>query len=308
MTRTASFRVWGTTAVVAVTDARALPSARATVDGLLERVGAACSRFRGDSELSRANARAGTAVGISDLLAELVESGLAAARSTDGLVDPTLGAELRAAGYDRTFALVRTRGSWALRPVAPRRATWRDIELDRERLLLTVPFALELDLGATAKAWTADAAARSAAARHGTGVLVAIGGDVAVAGPPPSAGWAVRIADDHAAPLDTAGPVVAIAEGGLATSGTAVRRWRTEQGIAHHVIDPRTGRPADTPWRTVTVAAGSCLAANTASTAALVLGDAAPGWLEEQRLPARLVRENGAPSLTSGWPSEAVAA
>ncbi|MGZ4310379.1 MAG: FAD:protein FMN transferase, partial [Gaiellaceae bacterium] len=114
--------------------------------------------------------------------------------------------------------------------------------------------------------------------------------------------------DDHAAPLDTAGPVVAIAEGGLATSGTAVRRWRTEQGIAHHVIDPRTGRPAGTPWRTVTVAAGSCLIANTASTAALVLGDAAPGWLEEQRLPARLVRESGAPSLTGGWPSEAAAA
>jgi thiamine biosynthesis lipoprotein len=308
VTRAASFRAWGTSVVIAVTDARALPSARATVDGLLERVGAACSRFTGDSELSRANARAGTAVGISALLAELVGTGLEAARSTEGLVDPTLGTELRAAGYDRTWALVRTRDSWALRPVAPRRATWRDVELDRDRLLLTVPRGLELDLGATAKAWTADAAAHSIAKDLGAGTLVSLGGDVAVAGPPPTDGWAVRIADDHAAPLDTAGPVVAVAEGGLATSGTAVRRWHTDQGTAHHVIDPRTGRPADTPWRTVTVAAGSCLAANTASTAALVLGQAAPAWLGEQRLPARLVREDGTPTLTGGWPAEAEAA
>ncbi len=168
-----------------------------------------------------------------------------------------------------------------------------------------MPPGTELDLGATAKALAADRGAAAAHAAAGCGVLVSLGGDVAVAGDAPAGGWPVRIADDHAAPLDTPGPTVALAVGGLASSGTAVRRWRAGGTELHHVVDPRTGRPAVTPWRTVTVAAATCVDANVAGTASVVLGDAAPAWLEERRLPARLAPAAGEPVCVAGWPAEA---
>lgn len=304
----ARFEALGTSAVVSVTDAGALSEARELLAQDLAAVDLACSRFREDSELVRANARAGTSTRISRLLAEAVRVALDAARNSNGLVNPTLGAHLRAAGYDRTFSLVQERGAWTLRALPPRRASWGDVELDEVERTLLIPPGIELDLGATAKAWAADRAAARIAETTGCGALVSLGGDVAVAGPPPEGGWAIRIADDHAADLDGPGPVVAITAGGLATSGVAVRRWATDRGEAHHLIDPRTGRPAVTPWLTVSVAAPSCVAANTVSTAAIVLGEDAPAWLLQQALPARAVNADGYILSVCSWPAELEAA
>jgi thiamine biosynthesis lipoprotein len=139
-------------------------------------------------------------------------------------------------------------------------------------------------------------------------VLVALGGDLAIGGDSSGRPWPVRIADDHAAPLDGPGPVVEIAAGGLATSGTVVRRWATNDGEAHHLLDPRTGQPAKTPWRTVSVAAATCLDANIAATAAVVLGEQGANWLEHRQLPARAVRRNGSVVTVAGWPAEQRAA
>jgi thiamine biosynthesis lipoprotein len=305
---TARFEALGTTAVVSVTDERALSEARELLACELAAVDRACSRFRDDSELVRANARAGTPVRIGSLLADAVRVALDAARSSNGLVDPTLGANLRAAGYDRRFSLVQERSTWQIRALPARRASWGDVGLDDEERMLLIPAGVELDLGATAKAWASDRAAARIAEATGCGALVSIGGDVAVAGPAPNGGWSIRIADDQAAELDAPGPVVAITTGGLATSGVAVRRWATDHGEAHHLIDPRTGRPADTPWRTVSVAATSCVAANTVSTAAIVLGEDATAWLLQRGLPARAVRADGSVLTVCGWPAEAEAA
>jgi thiamine biosynthesis lipoprotein len=302
--RSASFAALGTSALVAVTEDAALPRARTMLEVALSRLDAACSRFRPDSELSRANECAGRTVEISPLLAELVAVGLRAYDASQGCVDPTLGSELRAAGYDRTFALVRERDTWTFRSRPRRDSPRHDVQLDPELGTLRVPAGVELDLGATAKAWCADRMAVLIARLTQTGVLVALGGDIAVAGAPPPTGWPVRIAADHDTPLDRPGPVVAIAEGGLATSSTSVRRWCTDRGEAHHILDPATGAPAPTPWQYVSVAATSCVDANVAATAAIVLGAAAPAWLEERALPARLVRLDGATVRTAGWPDE----
>ena len=221
---------------------------------------------------------------------------LRAAETTDGIVDPTVGRSLRLLGYDRTFTIVRSRDSVAMRVgYAPRRG-WRRVEFDDETRTLRLAAGTELDLGATAKALAADRAAQAAAARTGCGVLVSLGGDIAVAGAPPEGGWPVLIADDHRARLDGPGPVVAIASGGLATSSTEVRRWRVGEVELHHIVDPRSGMPVERVWRTATVAAASCIDANTASTAAIVLGRDAPAWLEARRLPARLVEPGGGSS------------
>jgi len=307
VTSTHSFSALGTTAVVAVTTDDALARARALLELEAAELDRACSRFRTDSELVRANERAGEVVAVTETLAAAVACALDAARSTGGIVDPTLGRELRAAGYDRTFALVRARDHWTFEPRPHRRSAWPDVELDVERRLLRVPHGCELDLGATAKAFGADRAAARIADETGTGVLVSLGGDVAVAGTPPPGGWPIEINDDHAAPLGS-GPCVSIRSGGLATSSTTVRRWRTDRGEAHHLLDPRTGRPAATLWRTVSVAADSCLAANVASTAAIVLGAEAASWLTGRGLPSRLVAGDGSVLRLGGWPLEAQAA
>jgi thiamine biosynthesis lipoprotein len=300
-----SFPALGTNALVAMMDRRKLPLAKTLLAHELALIDTTCSRFRADSELAQVNAQSGSCVPISALLVQLVRVALRAADATNGIVDPTLGSQLRAAGYDRTFELVRKRGSWTVGRVEPPKANWLDVELDDERQTLLVPRGVELDLGATAKGWAADHTARRIAAKTDDAVLVALGGDVAVADPATTGRpWPVRIADDHNAPLDGEGPVVEITAGGLATSGTAVRRWATDHGEAHHLLDPRTGRPAVTPWRTMTVAAATCLDANVASTAAVVLGGEGARWLEERRLPARAVRHDGSVVTFGGWPAE----
>jgi thiamine biosynthesis lipoprotein len=294
----------GTTATLCISEAFGLGRARAVLEHELSEVDDTCSRFRSDSELSRVNAAAGRPVTVSSRLYEAVEVALRAAACTDGLVDPTVGRTLRLAGYDRTFELVRRREPGAFTARFASVPGWRRIELDAERSAVRIPPGTELDLGATAKALAADRAARMVAEAVGCGVLVSLGGDVAVAGEPPADGWSIRLADDHAAPRDGSGPTVSIRSGGIASSGTTVRRWRSGESFLHHIVDPRTGRPARTPWRTVSVAASSCVDANVASTAAVVLGEHAPQWLSTRRLPARLTGETGSVLFVGGWPEE----
>jgi thiamine biosynthesis lipoprotein len=299
-----SFRALGTTATLCVTDADALAAAHDALDDELRATDEECSRFRDDSELSRLNAAAGERVVVGARLFEAVTAAVRAAAASAGLVDPTVGNAMRLSGYDRTFALVRARDGSAFRARVEPVPGWRLIELDPVRRTVRIPADVELDLGATAKALAADRAATAAARATGAGVLVDLGGDIAVAGPAPKDGWPIRIAHDHAASLDAPGPTVSISSGGLASSSTSVRRWRAGDAELHHIIDPRTGRPADTPWQTVTVAAASCLDANVASTAAVVLGEGAPVWLRERALPARLVGSLGAVVCVAGWPED----
>ena len=296
-----TFPVFGTTATLVVTDPAALPPARRALDAVLDGIDRACSRFRPDSELMRVNGAGGHPVRVGPVLLDALDLALRAARLTDGVVDPTVGRALRVLGYDRDFAAVPPDGA-PLPRVLARVPGWHAIRVDRGAQTVQVPDGVELDLGATGKAFAADRAATTIADAVGGGVLVSLGGDVAVAGTARDDGWPVRVADDHAAPPDAPSQTVAIRVGGLATSSTTVRHWRRGDDDLHHIVDPRTGRPATVRWRTASVAAGSCVDANTASTAAIVRGDTAPAWLAESALPARLVRPDGAVVRVAGWP------
>jgi FAD:protein FMN transferase len=299
---TIQFRALGTTAVVATADDALAGDACAAVERELEAIDRACSRFRPDSELSRVNGARGERVAVGPLLLEALRVALDGARGSEGLVDPTVGGSLSAAGYDSTFRVVAARDGETFRARFVRVPGWQIVELDEQAGTVRVPAGVELDLGATAKALACDRAATAAAAVAGS-VLVALGGDIAVAGDAPEGGWSVRISDDHAVPLDSPGPTVALAGGGLATSSTTVRRWRSGRTELHHLVDPRTGRPTESPWRTVSVAAETCVDANVASTASFMLDDA-PAWLAARRLPARLVTIGGERTLVAGWPEE----
>jgi len=291
----------GTTAELVTADLAALPSVREVMADELAAIDAACSRFRPDSEISRLHDSRGTAVRVGPLLAEAVIAALRAAELTNGVVDPTVGAAVRALGYDRDFAQVAD-DAGPVTPTGPAPGWWR-LRWDPEEPSLLVPRGVWLDLGATAKALAADRIAARAADAAGCGVLVSLGGDVAVAGQPPDGDWQVGVADDHADPQPEAS--ITLAEGGLATSGTARRRWSRGGRAVHHIVDPRTGDSAGPCWRTVSVVAATCVDSNIASTAAIVMGVAAPRWLAGSALPARLVAEDGTVTHVAGWPAGA---
>jgi len=298
-----AFPALGTTAVVVCVDDRRSEAALAAVQAEVAAVDAACSRFREDSDLQRVNAAGGTAVVVSPVLVEAVRVALRAAELTDGVVDPTVGTAMGVLGYDRDFASVAATGPALSITVGPLPG-WRTVAVNAAAGTVRVPAGVSLDLGATAKAWCADRAAAAAAAASGTGVLVSLGGDVAVAGPPPPDGWQVRVTDHHIDGDDAPGQTVTVRVGGLATSGVTARRWRRGGRDYHHLIDPTTGSSAESPWRTVSVAAGTCVDANTASTAAVILGARAPAWLEAHGLAARLVGRDGAVVRTPRWPQD----
>jgi thiamine biosynthesis lipoprotein len=306
---TLQWPVWSTTARIVVTDPAQLDAAHALVSTLLAEVDAAASRFRTDSEINQVHGKGGWPVRISPLLTELLEAALDAARRTDGDVDPTVGAALIDLGYDRDLGELDrdvTRVPLACGPGAAtgsvtvlKAPTWRRITLADG--VLTLPAGVVIDLGATAKAWTADRAAALVAERLGTGVLVSLGGDIATAGPAPACGWQIRVQDADGEPAcDVAVPAGAA----IATSSTIRRQWRHGERAVHHILNPRTLAPAEQVWRTVTVAAHTCVEANTLTTAAMVRGESAWPWLNRLGVPARLVRADGTVLATTAWPKE----
>ncbi|MFF4660176.1 FAD:protein FMN transferase [Streptomyces sp. NPDC001381] len=310
-TAATEWRALGTTVRLVVTDPALLDSCNLLLARHLAEVDAACSRFRPDSELAALDTTAGRPVRVSPLLAEALDVALRAAEATDGAVDPTVGSAMDAIGYDRDFTLVRE-DDRPVRLTLRRTPGWRTVSLDRATGTVTLPAGVRLDLGATAKAWAADRAARTLADTAGCGVLVGLGGDTAVAGAAPAGGWQVRVQDVtgpvDATPARGAYATVGLHSGGLATSGTTARRWRRGGHELHHIVDPRTGLPVRSPWRTVSVAAATCADANAASTAALVKGAGAEQWLTRLGLPARLVTQNGVVVTTPGWPTEVLEA
>ncbi len=289
---------WSTTMHLVVTEAAALPTARAAVDAELDAIEMAASRFRPDSEVCLLASASGQRTRISPVLADLLGAALEAALLSDGDVDPTLGRALMALGYDRDIAEVGASASASPDPVVAAPVNWMNVEFDGETVRM--PAGTLLDLGATAKARAADRCARRVHADTGVGVLINLGGDVAVAGPTPEGGWRILVQDTDD---DPAAPIVIGSDRGLATSSTRRRMWWRAGEARHHIVDPRTGQSAEPVWRSVSVIADSCLTANTLSTAAVIRGSRASKWLAELGFPARLVDRDGHELFTAGWPS-----
>jgi thiamine biosynthesis lipoprotein len=291
----------GTTARVAVWPPDNLGRALSAVDDVIAALDRQASRFREDSEIAWIHRRGGGLFLLSDGLAEAIGVALAAARWTRGLADPTIGDALISLGYDCDFAAIQPERPAAVEAASPAPG-WRTVRL--EGAVLCLPPRVRLDLGATAKGLGSDRAVRAAmTANSGTGgVLVSLGGDIAVAGQPPCDGWPILVAETPDVDPSSPPQRARLAAGAVATSSVTCRRWRRADRVLHHIVDPRTGLPAQTPWRTVTVAASSCATANAAATAAIVAGPRAEEWLAKAAVPARLVSDNGEVRFAGGWP------
>jgi thiamine biosynthesis lipoprotein len=291
------------------------------------------SRFRPDSELSRVNRGSGSQ-SISRVFAQVVDAALVAQRQSGGLVNPLLLNALEAAGYDRNFAdleeKARTlqsqvedeaRTAWVIEPkgridddsqkafsleeIADPDDLWpemqtRNLELDLDNRKLTLPPGAHLDLGGIAKGWAAD----QAAYRLGklAPALVDAGGDIAASAPQVDGSpWPVGVVN----PLDSGEQLdlVLLWEGGVATSGRDYRRWRKNGRWQHHIIDPRTGRPAATDVLSTTVVAPSTCTAEAAAKSVVIMGSLEGlNWLDEQpKLAGLIVLDDGTTIPSRRW-------
>lgn len=296
-----SFRAIGTTATVAVLDPDRADEAAKLLRAEIDAIDRACSRFRSDSELEYLHARAGSTVVVSPLLFEALEIAVSVAARTRGAVDPTVGNAISVLGYDRDFAEVGAQPRLAPEQLGPV-VGFRHIHLDPNTLTVRIPRGVNLDLGSSAKAFVVDRSAANIARQLETGVLVSVGGDVAVSGPSPSGGWAIGIAVDSSARVEDIDQVVAIHRGGLASSSTMVRTWHVGNESVHHIIDPSTGYTAAPYWSLVSVTGSTCVDANALSTAAVVWGPTALDRLRPFGQAARLVRHDGKVFTLGGWP------
>jgi thiamine biosynthesis lipoprotein len=284
-----AFRAMGTE-VEALLDVPPGPDALlalASVESEFERLEALLSRFRPDSDLSRLNAQ-GSIEADDDLLA-VVRLALAGRECTAGRFDPSLHDALVAAGYDRSFETLERSG-----PVDPLAApvpgggrVWirgRRVELE--------PGA-RLDLGGIGKGYAVDRAVDLLGPLGAA--LVNAGGDLAVSGILAGGLWPVAVE------LPSGSVTLGLAQGALATSGKDRRRWRVGDDERHHLIDPRTGRPADSDLLTVTVAGRSAVEAEVWAKALFIAGaDAAAAEAEARGLPALLVSADGRTRAVGG--------
>jgi FAD:protein FMN transferase len=294
------FLTWGLSGTLATEHDADLGFAVERLWHWIDAIDLACNRFRADSEVSRLNARVGETVPVSDTLWRALVAARRSSDLTGGLCDATVLPALVALGYDRDYDEL---AAVDVAPGAPVPAAGMGaVALDEAERTATLPPGVGLDLGASAKALLADLVADDAAARGG--VVVEVGGDVAVHGSGPDGPWAVGVSDV----LELTGrePRVSV-QGGLATSSLAVRTWRAAGRVANHIVDPRTGLCADGPYATATVSAADCVTANAFATAALLWGEDAAYHVAQAGWSARLVTRGGEVEYVGGWPADEAA-
>ena len=295
------FEMWGMSGTLATEDDAQMDDATKRLWHWLDSFDVSCNRFHEDSELSLLNDRDGATTSISPTLELALVAALRAAEVTDDLVDPTVLPALLALGYDRDFdelvgddAIPERRAVSATGPSS--------IHLDTAAHTVTLDPPCQLDLGASAKALAVDLIADDVAPSGG--VVVELGGDVAVRGEGPDGPWAIAVSDSLV--LDGLEPRVAFRHGGIATSSNATRTWRAGGRTVNHIVDPRTGKCANGLYTSATVSASDCVLANAFSTAALLWDDEASYHIAQAGWSARLVRRDGVVEFVGGWPRDEV--
>ncbi len=262
------------------------------------------SRFLPESELSRLNSRAGYSVASSPLLFMVLEKAIAAAQATDGLYDPTLLQNLQSIGYDRSFERIESMSLQATGPVQAVRqgGAWRQIRLNREKQRVTLPAGVSIEFGGIAKGMAVDAAIERLNGLGVSAAMVNAGGDLAVLGVPP-----VERQWDIAIPGKAQRWTLPLTQGAIATSGIARRHWQQGEQQRHHLLDPRTGLPAQNEMWSVTVVAAHCMQAEVAAKVAFVLGmQEGSAFLQQRGLAGMLTRENGNWTTAGPWPVEVI--
>lgn len=255
------------------------------------------SRFLPNSELSQLNARAGTPMAVSDLLYTVLATALTSAQATQGVYDPALLDQLVRVGYDRTFDDLPAVRFDPIIPGEPG-GRWRGIKVDPIHRRVTLPAGIKLDFGGIAKGMAVDAALEHLRQNEIRTALVNAGGDLAVLGLPPNAEqWPITVPGREQ--LWT----IPLHHGAVATSGIAHRHWWQGNTLRHHLLDPRTGLPAQSDLWSVTVVADRCMQAEVTAKVAFILGSKQGAeFLRRHHIAGLLVHEDGAWQIVEPWP------
>lgn len=259
------------------------------------------SRFRSDSELMTIfDGSRRDDVKVSPLLFDAISAAMFGARISNGYVDPTIAQSLVALGYDRDFHLVSHKESHepSIRVVLPQ--GYSRVRINSHSRTVTVAEGVMFDLGATGKAFLADRIKTAIETELGQSILVNLGGDISASTLEAGRYWTINITDDCSLDPFAPGLAIGISGGGITTSSTLVRKWTVGDKVIHHIIDPFTGKPAESEFYSVTVLAGSALDANIASTGTLAMGKLGSEWLTRMRLPA-MARGNNGDFYFGGW-------
>ena len=257
----------------------------------------ALSRFIPESELSRLNRLADAPVAVSDLLYSVLATALTAARASEGVYDPAMLEQLEKIGYDRTFDDIQPTAFDPIIPGEPG-GRWRGIKVNPIYREVTLPVGIKLDFGGIAKGMAVDAALQRLREHGISPALVNAGGDLAVSGLPPTEDtWLIAVPGRErywSLPLH---------RGAVATSGIARRHWRQGNILRHHLLDPRTGLPAQSDLWSVTVVADRCEQAEVAAKVAFILGSRrGADFLRRHHIAGLLVREDGTWESVEPWP------
>ena len=233
------------------------------------------TRFSDDSELSQLNRAAGSWFQASPEMTFVISLAKQYVEQTSGLFNPSILPDLERVGYDRSMDLIRAEesllpparfGAGSGKGVLPLDGLLIDPDEDR----IYLPYGMRLDLGGIAKGWIAEQAAL-VLAEYSQACLVDAGGDMFMSGPPKDEeSWQIDLEDPR-----NSGWMVGslnVPPGALTTSSVAKRKWMQGETPRHHLIDPRTGEPAETDWLSVTVIAPHADMAEVFAKALLIAG------------------------------------
>lgn len=294
-----SFHAMGTT-IVLVTRAEVTAEALRLTRDLFAEWEQTLSRFRAESELSRLNMAAGFRRAVSPLLLKTLVAAPEAARATRGVYDPTVQQRMVEIGYDRSFEEIASQlpPSMYAQPAAT--GGWRQIEIDESRHMVRLPAGVGLDFGGIGKGLAVDAALDLLEQRGLAPALLNAGGDLAVRGlPTGEQHWPITV------PGKDEAWVIGLEHGAVATSGVDRRRWMQGKRARHHLIDPRTGEPAESGMWSVTAIAATCARAEVAAKTALILGPReGAGFIDEIHLGALMIADAGEWNVVGTWPRE----
>jgi thiamine biosynthesis lipoprotein len=251
MIRSIEFRAMNTSVMLAADGEGAIPGmyvAKTFIDECEQRF----SRFLPASELSDLNRSAGHWIQISDDLMDLLQLSMKYYTETNGIFDPSILSDLKRIGYDRSMEQIRAHETRLSPDVSIRtsRPAFDEIRFDPANNRVRLPRDMEIDLGGIAKGWIVEKAAqllnRYVAACGG----VSAGGDIQFIGRPlDGMDWDVYL-EDPRSPTQTLAQLH-ISSGAVATSSIMKRTWSQGEKVRHHLIDPRTGEPAQTDWLSV---------------------------------------------------------
>lgn len=276
-------------------------------NGLIDELDKAASRFRSDSELNAlCRGPEKRDVVISELLFGALSAALYGAKISGGYLDPTVGSSLAALGYKSDFSGCFSSSPEGLREIkVSLPAGYKRITLTSATRSVSLPEKVQLDLGATGKAYLADLIRERIESELSDSVLVNLGGDISASAVDRTKCWLINITDDNSLDADAPGVVIGIVGGGVATSSTNRRAWTAGRIKLHHIVDPFTGASASSPFSSVTVLAGSALDANVASSTTIAMGVAGADWLESTGLPALTRDKLGKEQYFGGWSDSA---